>query len=68
MRRDQENQHDGMTRQHQLVFRFRLGFVFWLDRTRLLQGALDVFLFLDLFDFSAQFVRHSYRILTSVLI
>ena len=34
----------------------------------LLQRPLNIFLLFDLFDFGAQFVRHSYRILATILI
>src|SRR5437764_9270918 len=62
------DEHDEVRSQHQLIFRLRFWCFFRLDGAGLLERALYVFLLLDLFDFGAQFVRHSYRILTTIWI
>src|SRR5947207_6518497 len=62
------DEHNEVRSQHQLIFRLGLGSLLRLDGAGLLERALNVFLLLDLFDFGAQFVRHAYRIPSTIRI
>src|SRR6266496_1261628 len=65
MNHSKRKQNDHVCPEPDFVFRFRLWLIFGLDNAGLLERALNVFLRLNLFDFGAQFVRHSYRFLTT---
>ena len=64
--RGKREQNNDMRAEPKLIFGLGFRFLLRFDRTGLFERLFHILALFYLFDFGAQFVRHSYRILTRV--